>query len=560
MRWTAGQGQFTGVAFHRFHTGVAWITVLACVLACVPAGLRFLRVAQREHYLGGSALLFAARWWRTTPANVALALVALATAVASLVWPLAGVATAAAVAVGPIGLTLKGRTSPLAWTRRLRTLAIVWAVIEAVIVAAGVATGLAAPLAVVAALALPVVVDVACWLTSPLERRLSSHFVDEAEARLRLVDPLVVGITGSYGKTSTKGHLSHLLRPGRAVVATPASFNNRPGLARAINEHLADGTEVFIAEMGTYGPGEIADLCRWCPPDIAVITAIGPVHLERFGTEDRIVEAKSEILQSAADVVLQIDDRRLAAVADRAEAEGKRVVRCSATDPSADVCVTRSDDGAAMSAHIHGELLVERVPVAAGIQATNLACAIGVALVAKVAPSDIALRLVDLPQVDHRLQAARAASGVVVLDDTYNSNPAGAAGALVALASAAAAGGAWDGTGADSPDVETRGPEARAEDRSARLVVVTPGMVELGTRQFSENRRFGEAIATVATDLLVVGRTNRRALLAGVESAPGARTSVLQVSGRQEAVDWVRSHLRAGDTVLYENDLPDHYP
>ena len=83
-------------------------------------------------------------------------------------------------------------------------------------------------------------------------------------------------------------------------MATPASFNNRAGLARAVNEHLAEGTEVFVAEKGTYGPGEIADLCRWCPPDIAVITAIGPVHLERFGSEDRIVAAKAEIIEQAA--------------------------------------------------------------------------------------------------------------------------------------------------------------------------------------------------------------------------------------------------------------------
>jgi UDP-N-acetylmuramoyl-tripeptide--D-alanyl-D-alanine ligase len=545
--------QLTAVAFHRFHTGVAWITVLACVLACVPAGLRFLRVAQREHYLGGSALLFAARWWRTTPANVALAIVALAAAVASLFWPLTGVVTAVVIASGPLGLTLKGRTSPLAWTRRLRTLAVVWAVLEVIIVAVGVATGLAAPLAVLAAVALPVVVDVACWITAPLERRLSSRFVEEAEARLQSVAPQVVAITGSYGKTSTKGHVAHLLRPGRAVVATPASFNNRPGLARAINEHLADGTEIFIAEMGTYGPGEIADLCRWCPPDIAVITAIGPVHLERFGTEDRIVEAKSEILQSAADVVLQVDDPRLAAVADRAEAEGKRVVRCSAVDRSADVCVIRSADGATVSVYVHGEPVADGVPVAAGIQATNLACAIGVALVVKVALPDIASRLADLPQVDHRLQAARAPSGVIILDDTYNSNPAGAAGALMALAAAANLPGEA-ATGTDGPD-----PEA-GEGTGSRLVVVTPGMVELGTRQFSENRRFGEAIATVATDLLVVGRTNRRALLAGVGSVSTTKTSVLEVAGRQEAVDWVRSHLRPGDTVLYENDLPDHYP
>ncbi len=125
---------------------------------------------------------------------------------------------------------------------------------------------------------------------------LAAH-VARATARLARVAPTVVAITGSFGKTSTKGYVAHLVGGARAVVASPASFNNRAGLARAVNEHLADGTEVFVAEMGTYGRGEIAELCSWICPDVAVITAVGPVHLERFRSEDRILEAKAEILE-----------------------------------------------------------------------------------------------------------------------------------------------------------------------------------------------------------------------------------------------------------------------
>ncbi len=97
--------------------------------------------------------------------------------------------------------------------------------------------------------------------------------------------------------------------------------------------------------MGTYGPGEIADLCRWCPPEIAVITAIGPVHLERFGSEDRIVEAKAEITVEASTVVLNVDDPRLGALADRLVAQGKRVVRCSASDIESEISVVRHAGG-----------------------------------------------------------------------------------------------------------------------------------------------------------------------------------------------------------------------
>jgi UDP-N-acetylmuramoyl-tripeptide--D-alanyl-D-alanine ligase len=516
----------------RYHQGVAWLTVVCCVAACVPAGLRWLRVAQREHYLPGSVSRFAARWWRLTPTNLILALVALAAAVASVGWPVAGVVVAAVAAVGPFGLSLRGRSSPLAWTRRLRVLAAVWAALEVVVVVIGVATGLAAPLSVLAAVVVPVAVDLACTIASPLERGLSERFVRQATERLRRVDPTVVAVTGSYGKTSTKGHIAHLVRPARTVVATPASFNNRAGLARAVNEHLADGTEVFVAEMGTYGPGEIAELCRWCPPDIAVITAIGPVHLERFGSEDRIVDAKSEIMERADDVVLAVDDARLATLAERAAEEGKRVVRCSASDRLADVCVMRSAEGASLSVFVHGSQLVADVAVPPGVQPTNLACAVAVALVLKVDATAIGERVANLPPVDHRLQEVVSEAGVTIVDDTYNANPAGAAAALAVLAAL------------DAP----------------RSVVVTPGMVELGPRQFEENRVFAAAVAAVASDLVIVGRTNRRALEAGAASVGGSGAAVTLVPDRGRAVEWVRRHLAPGDAVLYENDLPDHYP
>jgi UDP-N-acetylmuramoyl-tripeptide--D-alanyl-D-alanine ligase len=286
-------------------------------------------------------------------------------------------------------------------------------------------------------------------------------------------------------------------------------------------------------------------LCRWCPPDIAVITAIGPVHLERFHTEARIVEAKSEILVPAADVVLQVDDGRLAALADRAAAEGKRVLRCSTVDPIADVCVVRSDDGRRLSVRALGEGLAEDVGAPPGLQTGNLACAIAVALVLEVEPQVIAARLHDLPPVEHRLEVVRAPSGVTILDDTYNANPAGASEALAAL----------ERSTTDAPPSDSDGGR-----QGHRRVVVTPGMVELGPRQVEENRRFAVACATVATDLLVVGRTNRHALVSGAGSADGSALAVRPVRGRDQAVVWVRQNLGPGDAVLYENDLPDHYP
>jgi UDP-N-acetylmuramoyl-tripeptide--D-alanyl-D-alanine ligase len=370
---------------------------------------------------------------------------------------------------------------------------------------------------------------------SPIERRLVTPFISAARTRLTQVDPVVVAITGSFGKTSTKQHVAHLVAGTRTVVASPASFNNRAGLARAVNEQLTPGTDVFVAEMGTYGKGEIAELCRWCPPSIAVITAIGPVHLERFKTEEAIVAAKSEITTTAHTVVLNVDDHRLAALGREIAAAGsKTVIRCSAVDVTADVCVCAGVGGAGRTGgaggatvYVGGVAIGTGIVLPTSVQPTNLACALAVTFALGV-PHEVALaRVAGLPAVPNRLSSGQAPSGVWVIDDTFNSNPSGARAALAALAGRAADG---------------------------RRVVVTPGMVELGPRQFEENRAFAQALTEVASDLVVVGSTNRRALAAG-SSGHAARF----VRTREEAVAWVRATLGPGDAVLYENDLPDHY-
>jgi UDP-N-acetylmuramoyl-tripeptide--D-alanyl-D-alanine ligase len=495
-----------------------------------------LRVAQREHYLPGSVMRFARRWWSLGPNRVLGAAAVVGLIAAALRVTPAGLVAAAAVACGPFGLSLRGRTAKLAWTRRLRTLATVAAAMIAVLtllaaVAGGL--GLAAAVAVLLAVGAPLVVDAALAVTAPIEQRLAGKYVDQAVAKLRAVHPKVVAITGSYGKTGTKGYVAHLVGGHLSVVPSPASFNNRAGLARAINEHLAPGTDVFVAEMGTYGPGEIAAMCAWCPPDIAVITAIGPVHLERMGSEERIAAAKAEIVDGAKTAVVNIDHPLLSAIAEKAEASGTRVWRCSTVDRTADVCVVR--DGRDLRVFVPapdggGSREIARAH-ATDAPTTNVACAVAVALELGVAEDQIAERLSSLPVAAHRRQVTTGRTGASIIDDTYNANPAGAAAALDLLGRLGAEGG--------------------------QSVVVTPGMVELGRRQHEENLRFAQAAAKVATQLIIVGQTNAAALL---EGAAGGGAKVVRVATREQAVSWVGDHLGPGDVVLYENDLPDHFP
>jgi UDP-N-acetylmuramoyl-tripeptide--D-alanyl-D-alanine ligase len=504
------------------------VGLVVAISGAVVAALRWWRVAQREHYLPGSVVRFLARWWRSTPANVALGLVGLGALVGAIALPDLGLVwvllAGGASVVFPIGLPVRGTTSPLAWTDRLRRIA--WGTGAIVAVVFGVLWWLVDP--GVALVVLPLVVavatDAALAVLAPYERRASRQWIERARAGLRMVDPRVVAITGSYGKTTAKEYARRVLASAAPTVASPASFNNAMGLARAINEGLAPGTEWFIAEMGTYGPGEIAEMCSWIPPDISAITAIGPVHLERFGDLDTTLASKAEIAERAEVVVLNVDDPRLAGLATSLEASGKRVVKVGVESPHLDVRVSPVDDGWAVEV---GGVHVGDVPPIAF--PTNLAVAVGIGVAAGIPLDGLGSAFDGAVTPDHRQTVARGPGGFWVVDDTFNSNPAGAAAALEKLEAA--------GIG--------------------RKVVVTPGMVELGHEQADANEAFGEAAATVADDLIIVRRTNRAALRRG-----GMRgtANVRFARDRDEAIEWVRATLVSGDAVLYENDLPDHYP
>lgn len=487
---------------------MTWLLATACAVASIPAGLRWLRVAQREHYLAGTVSRFAWRWWRSTPLNNVLGLAALVGIVGSIFDARWGFLVAAAQ-VGPVGLSIKGVTSPLAWTGRSTRLAAVAALSLAVLLVVGGLIG--APIVIALALgSLPLIVDATLRVLQPIERRHGSEWVDRATVKLASVDPEVVAITGSYGKTTTKNYVAHLLAGSRRVVASPASFNNRMGLARAINENLTAGTEIFVAEMGTYGYGEIAELCEWIPPKVAAMVAIGPVHLERFRTLEHIARAKSEILDRAEIGVICVDSPLLAGIAE----ERKGMMRI--------IEVTTKD-----GIFVDGRRIMDPPE---GVFAANLAVALGICEALGLALDDVLERTADLPTAEHRQSIIEGAHGFKIVDDTFNSNPAGAMSALATLESVADGG---------------------------RTAVITPGMVELGPMQAEENARFAAEAANRVDHLVIVGRTNRKALESG--SADG-KASVTVVGSRAEAVDWVVANLSPGDAVLYENDLPDHYP
>ncbi|MBV9612345.1 MAG: hypothetical protein JO091_07725, partial [Acidobacteriaceae bacterium] len=137
-------------------------------------------------------------------------------------------------------------------------------------------------------------------ITGPYENAIQKRFWSEAHEKLLSLKPTVIGITGSYGKTSTKHLLGHILEMQAPTLITPGSVNTPMGIARVIRDQLGSHHRFFVCEMGAYGPGSIARLCRLAPPDVGLITAIGMAHYERFRTLEAVARTKFELAEAVA--------------------------------------------------------------------------------------------------------------------------------------------------------------------------------------------------------------------------------------------------------------------
>jgi UDP-N-acetylmuramoyl-tripeptide--D-alanyl-D-alanine ligase len=375
-------------------------------------------------------------------------------------------------------------------------------------------------------------------VVSPVQRLINNRFLTEARRKLTEVDPVVIGVTGSYGKTSTKVAIQKILGGKGEAFATPASFNTPLGVARSINESLTDAHRYFVVEMGARQEGDVAEIVSLVGPSIGVLTAIGPAHLESFGSMDAIRRGKYEIIEGLPTngvAVMNVDDLEVRTLADQSVGKVSRVLRYGVGEagrPS----VTATD----IKVHQRGTdfTIVEvgsghRIPVSTKLLGTHaighVLAGVAVALALGIELSEVAARIDGLEPVEHRLQIIEGAGGVTVIDDAYNSNPAGANAALEVLASMPA----------------------------RRRVVITPGMVELGAEQAAANETFGRRAASVADAVIFVAKVNRAALVAGGEAA--AHAQVIVVDSLSEASARLPDLIGPGDVVLFENDLPDHH-
>ncbi len=399
----------------------------------------------------------------------------------------------------------------------------------------------------------PLFLVLANQILSGQEKELQESFANQARAILGQVKPRIVGITGSYGKTSTKVILADILSSVGPTFSTPRSINSYMGMTREIREKMRTGHRFAVVEMGAYYIGSIRRMCTLTPPDAAIITAIGGMHLERFGSPENVFKAKSELAQAVpADGILVVNGdneycRRVA------QENPKRITRLYGLDRNSGPLdaymgeITATAEGTSFTIEFAGKSYKGFTKLLGKPMLSNILASFTMAVSLGLNPDLVIAAIRHVKTESNRLEPVKTTAAsfianangkpirqgrVLRLNDAYNSNPVGFAAAL----------------------------EVLSQQKNGRRVLVTPGMVELGDKQFEENKKAAQLAAGVCDLVAIVGNTNRQALIDGLSEGGMPDEKIKKFDKMSEAFSFLgHDYCQDGDTVLIENDLPDLY-
>ena len=381
------------------------------------------------------------------------------------------------------------------------------------------------------------VVIVSVIILMPVEKCINRKYWNDAARILNgMPDLKIIGITGSYGKTSTKHFLERILSEKYDVLITPGSYNTTMGVIRTVRELLKPYNNVFICEMGAKQKGDIKEICNLVHPEIGIVTAVGPMHLETFKNIENVQSTKFELIDSLPSNGLAVvnDDfeycrnRKVENVTCERYSTLKNL-RCKDDYWAEDINYSSSGTTFRMKGKDGFELELS-TSLLGDCNVSNLMAAVIVAKSLGVSSEEIKRGVASIQPVEHRLSIKHTPAGVTILDDAFNSNPDGSRMALDVLKGF----------------------------KGGQRIIVTPGMIELGNRQFELNEKFGENIAAACDIAIVVGHYNREAIREGIEKGK-FQGKLYEAESFEEAQKLLTPMLRSGDTVLYENDLPDSF-
>jgi len=371
-------------------------------------------------------------------------------------------------------------------------------------------------------------------VNTPIEKAINRHYYNDAK---RIIDShkglIIIGVTGSFGKTSTKNYLASVLAEKYNVLVTPGNFNTLLGMIRTIREQLRPYHQVFIVEMGAKQKNDIKEICDLVHPTIGIVTAVGEMHLETFKTVENIQDTKFELINSlpAGGLgVINYDSEYIKSY--KGIKSPCRIIKY-AVEGEGDYKAGDVVYGAGGVSFTlgNGEHYNSRLLGVGNL--LNILASIAVADHLGVPVNKQRNAIARLQPVEHRL-SMKVANGITVLDDAYNSNPTGAKMSLGVL-------------------------KEFAVGEGNKRIVITPGFVEMGARQADANKELGRTIAVSCDYAIIVNAVNREAIKSGIEEGGLPAEKYFLADSLNHAHQQLAKILRPGDVVLYENDLPDNF-
>ena len=374
-------------------------------------------------------------------------------------------------------------------------------------------------------------------IMKPVEEKINMSYYVSAQRIIKEREDLnVVGITGSFGKTSTKFIVGTILSEKFNVLNTPESYNTPMGLSKVINNTLNPNHEVFVAELGAKVIGEIREVAELVQPKIGVLTSIGPVHIETFKNIDNIMKTKYELIEELPTdgvAIFNYDNEYIKKLADKTFKEKLLygLEDIENLDIYADDIVV-SELGSTFTLKDKGGNSISCTTKLLGRHNIyNILAGVCVAITLGLSFEEISRGIGKIEPVEHRLNIINPGTGIIIIDDAFNSNPIGTKAALDVL----------------------------SQFKEGKKIIVTPGMIELGEMEEAANREFGVNIGKVCDYVILVGEKRTKPIYEGIMETNYNESNIFVVNNLEEATTQIGKIAKPKDVVLFENDLPDNY-
>lgn len=371
----------------------------------------------------------------------------------------------------------------------------------------------------------------------PIEKRINMGFYQQAQEKIKSrTDLTIVGITGSFGKTSTKFIVGTILEEKFKVLNTPESYNTPMGLSKVVNNQLTDEHNVFIAELGARNIGDIKEVSELVSPKIGIITSIGPTHIETFKNIDNIMKTKYELIEELPTdgvAIFNYDNEYIKKLADKTFKE--KILYGLEDIENLDLYaedIEVSEFGSTFTVKDkEGNSIRCTTKLLGKHNIYNILAGVSVGKALGLSFDEIKRGIENIEPIPHRLNIINPGTGIIIIDDAFNSNPIGAKAAL----------------------------EVLSQFKEGRKIIVTPGMVELGSMEVEANTEFGTNIGKVCDYVILVGEKRTKPIYEGLMEVNYNKDNIFIVNTLDEATSYIQKIARPKDVVLFENDLPDNY-